>query len=167
MSRKDYPATPGDEGLQEEAAGKSAEPAQSSSAAADDTSASYTPGRSLEEQAEERSLRPTSFDDFIGQSQVIDNLRIAVQAAGDRGEVLDHILLSGMPGLGKTSIAMLLGGEMGAGNTHVLSGPTLERGKDVVGTLTQLARGDFLFIDEIHRMSAHAEEFLYSAMEDF
>ena len=167
MSRKDYPATPGDEGLQEEAAGESVERDQSSSADADDTSASYTPGRSIEEQAEERSLRPTSFQDFIGQSQVIDNLRIAVQAARDRGEVLDHILLSGMPGLGKTSIAMLLGGEMGAGNTHVLSGPTLERGKDVVGTLTQLARGAFLFIDEIHRMSAAAEEFLYSAMEDF
>ena len=133
----------------------------------DEQPSTYTPERSLEEQAEERSLRPQSFDEFIGQLQVVDNLQIAVQAALDRGEVLDHILLSGMPGLGKTTIAMLLGGEMGAANTHVLSGPTLERGKDVVGTLTQLGRGDFLFIDEIHRMSAHAEEFLYSAMEDY
>ena len=72
-----------------------------------------------------------------------------------------------MPGLGKTTIAMLLGAEMGAAKTHVLSGPTLERGKDVVGTLTQLARGDILFIDEVHRMSSHAEEYLYSAREDF
>jgi Holliday junction DNA helicase RuvB len=157
LSRKDYPVAPEDEELQAESAAETAEVQPST----------YMPERSIEEQAEEKSLRPTSFDDFIGQDQVVDNLRIAIRAALDRGGVLDHILLSGMPGLGKTSIAMLLGGEMGAGNTYVLSGPTLERGKDIVGTLTQLQRGDLLFIDEVHRMSAHTEEFLYSAMEDF
>ena len=155
MSRKDYPVNSEDEGLQDSAPGEAAE------------SASYMPEGSVEEQADERNLRPASFDEFIGQAQVVDNLRIAVKAALDRGEALDHILLSGMPGLGKTTIAMLLGAEMGAGKTHVLSGPTLERGKDVVGTLTQLASGDILFIDEVHRMSSHAEEYLYSAMEDF
>jgi len=167
LSRKDYPVTPEDEKLQAESAAETAEPAAAAPADENGQPSTYMPERSIEEQAEEKSLRPTSFDDFIGQDQVVDNLRIAVQAALDRGEVLDHILLSGMPGLGKTSIAMLLGGEMSAGNTHVLSGPTLERGKDIVGTLTQLQRGDLLFIDEVHRMSAHTEEFLYSAMEDF
>ena len=153
---------------EEPAAATAAEASAEASPADEEVQPStYMPERSLEEQAEEKSLRPTSFDDFIGQDQVVDNLRIAIQAALDRGGVLDHILLSGMPGLGKTSIAMLLGGEMGAGNTYVLSGPTLERGKDIVGTLTQLQRGDLLFIDEVHRMSAHTEEFLYSAMEDF
>ena len=155
MSRKDYPVNSEDEGLQDKASGETAGPA------------SYMPERSVEEQVDDRNLRPASFEEFIGQAQVVDNLRIAVKAALDRGEALDHILLSGMPGLGKTTIAMLLGAEMGAGKTHVLSGPTLERGKDVVGTLTQLARGDILFIDEVHRMSSHAEEYLYSAMEDF
>lgn len=167
MSRKDYPVNSEDEGRQVDSAGEIDEAAQASPAAEDGQPSTYMPDRSSEEQAEERNLRPTSFDDFIGQEQVVDNFRIFVKAALDRGEALDHILLSGMPGLGKTSIAMLLGGEMGAGTTHVLSGPTIERGKDIVGTLTQLQRCDFLFIDEVHRMSAHAEEFLYSAMEDF
>lgn len=154
---------------EEESASATAVDASAEASTADEEvqPSTYMPERSIEEQAEEKSLRPTSFDDFIGQDQVVDNLRIAIRAALDRGGVLDHILLSGMPGLGKTSIAMLLGGEMGAGNTYVLSGPTLERGKDIVGTLTQLQRGDLLFIDEVHRMSAHTEEFLYSAMEDF
>ena len=178
MSRKDYPVAPEDEELQAESAAETAEEAPAEEEPAVETGkeeapaeevqpSTYMPERSLEEQAEEKSLRPTSFDDFIGQDQVVDNLRIAIQAALDRGGVLDHILLSGMPGLGKTSIAMLLGGEMGAGNTYVLSGPTLERVKEIIGTLTQLQRGDLLFIDEVHRMSAHTEEFLYSAMEDF
>ncbi len=120
----------------------------------------------VEEQGVEKSLRPKSLEEFIGQERVAGNLRLAIDAATARGEVLDHVLLSGMPGLGKTTLAYLIATSFGVRPTLV-SGPNLERGKDVVGLLTQLDRGDILFIDEIHRMSPQAEEYLYSAMEDF
>ncbi|MCZ6794959.1 MAG: Holliday junction branch migration DNA helicase RuvB [Planctomycetota bacterium] len=119
-----------------------------------------------EETGVEKSLRPRSLDEFIGQTRVADNLRLAIKAALARGEVLDHVLLSGMPGLGKTTLAYLISAAFRVEPTMV-SGPNLERGRDVVGLLTTLRRGSFLFIDEIHRMSPQAEEFLYSAMEDF
>jgi len=114
----------------------------------------------------EKSLRPERLEEFIGQSRVVDNLRIAIDTAKVRGEVLDHVLLSGMPGLGKTTLATLIRGELDV-DLHTTSGPVLEKGKDVVGLLTRLRRGDVLFIDEIHRMSRETEEYLYSAMEDF
>jgi Holliday junction DNA helicase RuvB len=120
----------------------------------------------LEDASTEKSLRPTVLGEFIGQERVVANLSVSIQAAKVRGEVLDHVLLSGMPGLGKTTLAYLIAAEFGV-KPRLVSGPNLERGKDVVGILTSLERGDFLFIDEIHRMSAQAEEFLYSAMEDF
>ncbi|MBI4601944.1 MAG: AAA family ATPase, partial [Planctomycetes bacterium] len=114
----------------------------------------------------EKSLRPARLDEFIGQYRVVENLRIAIQAAKARGDVLDHILFSGMPGLGKTTLAMLIAGEMGV-DFQTTSGPAIEKGKDIVAILARLKRGDVLFIDEIHRMSTVAEELLYSAMEDF
>ncbi|MBN1441316.1 MAG: Holliday junction branch migration DNA helicase RuvB [Planctomycetes bacterium] len=119
-----------------------------------------------EEQGIEKSLRPRTLDEFIGQRRVAANLQLAIEAARAREEVLDHVLLSGMPGLGKTTLSYLIAAAFGV-RPILVSGPNLERGKDVVGLLTQLHRGDILFIDEIHRMSAQAEEYLYSAMEDF
>ena len=143
----------------------------------DDSPAAGSPSAELElpfeplaashEQGQEKSLRPRCLDEFVGQRRVVDNLRLGIRAALARVDVLDHVLLSGMPGLGKTTLGLLISEEMGVGKPTVASGPTLERGKDVVGLLTDLQRGDVLFIDEIHRMSAHAEEYLYSAMEDF
>lgn len=119
-----------------------------------------------EERGVEKSLRPQSLDEFIGQCRVVENLKLAVTATQARQEALDHVLLSGLPGLGKTTLAYLIAAAFGVRPT-LASGPNLERGKDVVGLLTGLGRGDFLFIDEIHRMSPSAEEYLYSAMEDF
>lgn len=119
-----------------------------------------------EEKGIEKSLRPRSLDEFVGQARVTDNLRLAIRGAQARSEALDHVLLSGLPGLGKTTLSYLIGAAFGVEPTLV-SGPNLERGKDVVGLLTGLRRGSFLFIDEIHRISPQAEEYLYSAMEDF
>jgi Holliday junction DNA helicase RuvB len=114
----------------------------------------------------ENSLRPRSLTDFVGQERVVGNLRIALQAARERGESPDHVLFSGPPGLGKTSLARILAVELGV-NLHSTTGPALERARDLVGILTSLGRGDVLFIDEVHRVPPAVEEYLYSAMEDF
>jgi Holliday junction DNA helicase RuvB len=112
------------------------------------------------------SLRPSAFSDFVGQPRVLDRLELAVQAAKMRGDVLDHVLLSGPPGLGKTTLAYILAEEMGV-NVRVTSGPVIDKAGDLAGLLTSIERGDILFIDEIHRMQKTVEEYLYSAMEDF
>ncbi len=114
----------------------------------------------------ELKLRPTRFSDFAGQPRVLERLELAVQAARQRGDVLDHVLLSGPPGLGKTTLAYILAAEMGS-NVRVTSGPVIDKAGDLAGLLTSLERGDILFIDEIHRMQKTVEEYLYSAMEDF
>jgi Holliday junction DNA helicase RuvB len=114
----------------------------------------------------ERVLRPRVFSDFTGQQKTIDNLKVFVTAARQRGEALDHVLLHGPPGLGKTTLANIIANELKAG-FKTTSGPVLEKPGDLAGLLTNLEEGDVLFIDEIHRLSAVVEEFLYSAMEDF
>ncbi|MCK4766970.1 MAG: Holliday junction branch migration DNA helicase RuvB [Desulfobacula sp.] len=112
------------------------------------------------------SLRPTSFKEYIGQNDTVETLKIAIQAAKMRNEPLDHILFHGPPGLGKTTVSHIIAKEMGKDLT-VTSGPTLEKGGDLIGILTNLGEGDILFIDEIHRIPKVVEEFLYPAMEDF
>lgn len=112
------------------------------------------------------SLRPQTLDEFIGQPELVENLRIAVQAARQRSESLEHLLLSGPQGLGKTTLAYIISREMGTKITAT-SGPAIERAGDLIGILTNLGEGDVLFIDEIHRMSKVVEEFLYPAMEQF
>ncbi len=114
----------------------------------------------------EKKLRPLSFDDFTGQEQVLENLKIFVQAANLRGEALDHTLFHGPPGLGKTTLANILACELGVG-IKITSGPVLDKPGDLAGLLTNLEERDVLFIDEIHRLSPIVEEYLYSAMEDF
>ena len=114
----------------------------------------------------EASLRPSRLDEFVGQAKVRENLQIALEAARQRGDPLDHALFFGPPGLGKTTLAILLAKEMGV-SLRTTSGPVLERPGDLVGLLTNLRRGDILFIDEIHRMRPALEEFLYPAMEDW
>ena len=112
------------------------------------------------------SLRPTSLDEYIGQAKLVEKLRIALQAARQRGEAMEHVLLHGPPGLGKTTLAHVIANEMGTALT-VTAGPAITKGADLVGTLTKLQAGDVLFIDEIHRLPVAVEEYVYSAMEDF
>ena len=112
------------------------------------------------------SLRPTRFEDYVGQKNTVGSLKIATQAARKRGEVLDHVLLHGPPGLGKTTLATIISREMDSKIVNT-SGPALERTADVVGLLSNLEQGDIFFIDEIHRLARSVEEYLYSAMEDF
>jgi len=116
--------------------------------------------------AAEAALRPLSFRDFAGQAKTVERLEVMVGAARKRGEALNHILLSGPPGLGKTTLAFILGHEL-ARNVRVTSGPVVEKAGDLAGLLTNLEEGDILFIDEIHRIPKAVEEYLYSAMEDF
>lgn len=114
----------------------------------------------------EKQLRPLSLSDFKGQKQIIDNLSIFITAARQRGEALDHVLLHGPPGLGKTTLATIIANELQV-NIRVTSGPVLDKPGDLAGLLTNLQEGDVLFIDEIHRLSPVVEEYLYAAMEDF
>ena len=128
----------------------------------DPTNDNYNPA----ELDADRALRPLSFDDFAGQDQVLENLKIFVQAANLRDEALDHALFAGPPGLGKTTLAHILANELGVG-IKVTSGPVLDKPGDLAGLLTNLEERDVLFIDEIHRLSPIVEEYLYSAMEDY
>ncbi|PXY39203.1 Holliday junction branch migration DNA helicase RuvB [Flavobacterium cheongpyeongense] len=128
----------------------------------DPTAKGYNP----EELDLEKRLRPLSFDDFAGQDQVLENLKIFVAAANQRGEALDHTLFHGPPGLGKTTLANILANELEVG-IKITSGPVLDKPGDLAGLLTNLDERDVLFIDEIHRLSPIVEEYLYSAMEDF
>ncbi len=125
-----------------------------------------SPKSSNEEVLLEASLRPQSLDEYIGQSKVKENLKIFLQAAKKRGESLEHVLLYGAPGLGKTTLAHVIAREMGV-NIKVTSGPAIERTGDLAAILTNLQPGDVLFIDEIHRLNRNLEEVLYPAMEDF
>ncbi|HLE45180.1 MAG TPA: Holliday junction branch migration DNA helicase RuvB [Methylomirabilota bacterium] len=114
----------------------------------------------------ERTLRPRRLEEYIGQREAVESLRVSVEAARQRGECLDHVLLYGPPGLGKTTLAYILANEMGT-EIKTTSGPALERGDDLMGIVTSLESGDVLFIDEIHRLPRVVEELLYPAMEDF
>lgn len=118
------------------------------------------------ERDEEKNLRPLSWDDFVGQERVVENLKVFLSAARARGEALDHCLFLGPPGLGKTTLAHIIAREMGV-QIFVTSGPALEKPYDLAGILTNLKPGDVLFIDEIHRLNVSVEEYLYPAMEDY
>ena len=142
------------------------EDANSDPAAAPDRPRIVDPAETIEEELYGASLRPRSFDEYVGQERVVENLRIAIDAAKRRGEPLEHVLFYGPPGLGKTTLAGLIARELGA-NFRPTSGPTLEKPKDLVGILTSLGEGDVFFVDEVHRLGRVVEEFLYPAMEDF
>ncbi len=124
------------------------------------------PNTDGDEEVPLNALRPTSFTDYVGQKAVLNSLRIAVKAALNRNEAVDHVLFNGPPGLGKTTLAHIIAKEYGSKITHT-SGPTLERPLDMVGLLSNLDKGEILFIDEIHRIPRAVEEYMYSAMEDF
>ncbi len=137
------------------------------SAKAASTNDILQPEAAIDEQdKQEESIRPQRFADYIGQKDLKDVLDIAIKAAKSRGEVLDHLLLYGPPGLGKTTMAMILASEMGV-NYKITSAPALERPRDIVGLLVNMKPGDILFVDEIHRLSRMTEEILYPAMEDY
>jgi len=136
------------------------------SAAGSDPERVIDPVDSLEDEVYGASLRPQSFDEYVGQTTVVENLKIAIEAAKQRKEPLEHVLFYGPPGLGKTTLAALIAKELGCA-LRPTSGPTLEKPKDLVGILTSLEDGDIFFIDEIHRLSPVVEEILYPALEDF
>ena len=121
---------------------------------------------STDEQQIERALRPKALEDFSGQPRIVDNLKVFITAAKQRGEALDHVLLHGPPGLGKTTLSHIISNELETG-LKMSSGPVLEKPGDLAGLLTNLNEGDVLFIDEIHRLNTVVEEYLYSAMEDY
>ena len=125
-----------------------------------------SPEKNQEDDQLAKSLRPTKFSDFIGQNDTIENLKVYIQAAQQREEALDHVLLFGPPGLGKTTLATILAKELGV-NIKITSGPIIDKAGDLAGILTNLADRDVMFIDEVHRLSSVVEEYLYSAMEDY
>src|SRR6266513_318500 len=125
-----------------------------------------SPSRAADDVQYEAGLRPRVLDDYLGQGRVRENLQVAIAAAKQRGESLDHVLLHGPPGLGKTTLAYVIANEMGV-PVRATSGPAIEKPGDLLGIVTSLGAGDVLFIDEIHRMSPAIEEILYPALEDY